>query len=159
MTDLLGPGHSNLPPPPPHPDRVSPHEIFRDLQMGHCNRYIFWVRKEITYLKLNWKSDSHLPDFRNFFSVHSAFPSFETNDFHTLSCCSKRQMGIRGDSQGGRVGSKLLEHVPNLDFVLRMVELISVMGNLGERGLGGERTRVNIWLSCSTVYLKLSQHW
>ena len=65
----------------------------------------------------------------------------------------------RGDSQGGRVGSKLPEHVPNLDFVLRMVELISVMGNLGGRGLGGEGTRVNIWLSCSTVYLKLSQHW
>lgn len=83
ITDLLGPGHSNL--PSPHPDRVSPHEIFRDLQMGHCDRYLFWVRKEITYLKLNWKSDSHLPDFGDFFSVLSAFPSFETNDFHTLA--------------------------------------------------------------------------
>lgn len=137
ITDLLGPGHSNL--LSSHPDRISPHEIFRGLQMGHCNRYLFWVRKEITYLKLNWKSDSHLPDFGDFFSVLSAFPSFETNDFHTLSWYSKCQMGIRGESQGGRVGSKLPEHVPNLDFVLRMVELNSVMGHPGWEGTWGTR--------------------
>ena len=132
MTDPLGPEHSNL--LSPHPHRVSPHEIFRDLQMGHCNRYLFWVRKEVTYLKLNWKSDSHLSDLGDFFSVHSAFPSFETNDFHTLSCYSKCQMGIRGENQGGRVGSKLPEHVPNLNFVLRRVELNSVMWHPGWEG-------------------------
>lgn len=101
---------------------------------GNCNRYLFWVRKEVTYLKLNWKSDSHLSDLGDFFSVLSTFPSFETNDFHTLSCYSKCQMGIRGENQGGRVGSKLPEHVPNLDFVLRRVELNSVMWHPGWEG-------------------------
>lgn len=68
-------------------------------------------------------------------------------------------MGIRGESQGGRVGSKLPEHVLQLRFRVKDGGAQQCHGAPWMGGDLGDKGRVNIWLSCSTVKFKLSQHW
>lgn len=83
MNDPSGIQYSkpDIPPPTPNACRVTHVESLGTHKWATVivEEALSEQRKDITHLKLNWKSDSHLSDFGPFFSVPSALPTCETN--------------------------------------------------------------------------------